>query len=319
MPKVSIFCMVYNHEPFIRQCLEGFLMQGCNFDYEIVLGEDCSTDNSREIIMEYANKFPEKFKLLLHDNNIGAAQNQRIVFENCTGKYIAMCEGDDYWTDPLKLQKQVDFLEANEDYVLSFHKVDILKTNGDIVDDFITKVPENYETIETLARSGNYIHTPSVVFSNIIKEFPFEFEKSPIGDYFLYMLLAQHGKLKYLEEKMATYRVGVGVWSNKSNYYRNFNTALLHKYLFDYFSFQKNHLISGIMIEKIGQFIKNFEGQISKEEFTILSSNEAIRNLIFDELLIQLKQLSNEYIDKKTTAALVYIIFERAKKRIWKN
>ena len=100
-----------------------------------------------------------------------------------------MCEGDDYWTDPYKLQKQVDFLEANPDYVLNFHKVKILKPDGLLVDDFITKVPDNYETQETLARLGNYIHTPSVVFRNLIIELPKEFSLSPIGDYFLYMLL----------------------------------------------------------------------------------------------------------------------------------
>jgi len=294
-------------------------MQKCNFDYEIVIGEDCSTDESRNIILEYSKQFPGKFNLLLHNSNIGAQKNQLAVLENCTGQYIAMCEGDDYWTDPLKLQKQVVFLEANPDYVLCFHQVSILKANGEIVDDFITKVPENYETIATLARIGNYIHTPSVVFRNVIKEFPFEFSQSPIGDCFLYMMLAEHGKLNYLEDKMCVYREGVGVWSDKSAYYRNFNTALLHKYLFDYFLSQKNHLISGILLERVGQFIRNFAGQISKEEFIILSSNEVVRNLIFDELLLKIEQLSNTSIDKKTAGDLVQIIFERAKKRIWKN
>ena len=110
---VSIFCMVYNHEHFLIDCLDGFLMQKCDFDFDIVVGEDCSTDKSREILLDYAKRFPGKFKLILHDENVGATENQRIVLENCTGKYIALCEGDDYWTDPLKLQKQVDFLEEN--------------------------------------------------------------------------------------------------------------------------------------------------------------------------------------------------------------
>jgi hypothetical protein len=107
-------------------------------------------------------------------------------------------------------------LEANPEYVLSFHKVKILKPDGSLVDDFITKVPENYENQDTLARLGNYIHTPSVVFRNIIKELPKEFLLSPIGDYFLYMTLAEHGKLKYLEEEMAVYRYGVGILSDNT-------------------------------------------------------------------------------------------------------
>lgn len=318
-PKVSIFMMVYNHEKYIKEALNGVLMQKYNFDYEIVIGEDCSTDESRNIILEYSKQFPGKFKLLLHNTNIGAQKNQLAVLENCIGQYIAMCEGDDYWTDPFKLQKQVDFLEANPDYVLSFHQVNILKTNGEIVNDFITKVPENYETIETLARLGNYIHTPSVVFRNVIKEFPFEFSQTPIGDYFLYMMLAEHGKLKYLEDNMAVYREGVGIWSDRSIYFRNFNTALLHAFLFDFFSRKENQLISDILIERIGRFIKNFESQITKEDLTILCSNKTIRNSIFDILLIDMEHLRNESIDKKKTEELIQIIFRRVKKRIWKK
>lgn len=320
-PKVSVCMITYGHEKFIEEAINGVLMQECDFVVELIIANDCSPDKTDAVIQNILCNHPRAswIKYIKHDKNLGMMPNFIFAMEKSKGKYVALCEGDDYWIDPLKLQKQVDFLEANPDYVLCFHQVNILKTNGEIVDDFITKVPDNYETIETLAQLGNYIHTPSVVFRNTIKELPFEFRQSPIGDYFLYMLLAQHGKLKYLEEKMVIYREGVGVWSDKSNYYRNFNTALLHKYLFDYFSFQKNHLISGIMIERIGQFIKNFEGQISKEEFTILSSNEVIRNSIFDELLIKMEQLSNKSVDKKTTGYLVKIILGRAKKRIWKN
>jgi len=138
------------------------------------------------------------------------------TLKKAQNKYIALCEGDDYWTDSFKLKKQIDFLESEDDYVLCFHKVNILKTDGKIVEDFITKVPDNYESIQTLAQKGNYIHTPSVVFRNIIKDFPFEFELSPVGDYFLYMLLAEKGKLKYIEETMAVYRYGVGIHSANS-------------------------------------------------------------------------------------------------------
>ena len=118
---------------------------------------------------------------------------------------------------------------------------------------------------------------------------------------------------------MAVYREGVGVWSDKSVYFRNLNTALLHAYLFDYFSKVENHLISGILLERIEQFIKNFEHQISKEELTHLCSNKIIRNSIFDLLLTNLEQLKKKSIDKKKTGELIKIIFGRAKKRIWKK
>lgn len=106
---VTIISLTYNHEKYIAQALESILMQKVNFTYEIVVGEDCSKDRTREILIQYAEKHPDKFHLLLHEKNIGAAKNQNKVFENCKGKYIAMLEGDDYWTDPYKLQKQVDF------------------------------------------------------------------------------------------------------------------------------------------------------------------------------------------------------------------
>lgn len=210
--------ITYGHEKYIREAIEGVLMQECDFEVELILANDCSPDRMDEVIEDILENHPKAswITYIKHDKNIGMMPNFLFALNHCKGEFIALCEGDDYWIDTLKLQKQINFLKVNPDFVLCFHKVDILKTNGEIVDDFITKVPENYETIETLARLGNYIHTPSVVFRNVIKEFPFEFEQSPIGDYFLYMMLAEHGQLKYLKDKMAVYREGVGVYSGNS-------------------------------------------------------------------------------------------------------
>jgi len=217
--KVSVEMITFRQELYIRQAIEGVLMQETNFDFELVIADDCSPDSTPEIVESIIKNHPkgDKIKYFRHKENIGMQPNAMFAYNQCHGKYIALCEGDDYWTDPFKLQKQVDFLENNLQYVLCFHEVNILKPNGEIVDDFLTKVPENYETIETLARLGNYIHTPSVVFRNIIKEFPFEFAFTPIGDYFLYLMLAEHGRLKLIEEKMAIYRFGVGVFSGSSD------------------------------------------------------------------------------------------------------
>jgi RimJ/RimL family protein N-acetyltransferase/GT2 family glycosyltransferase len=113
---VSVFMITYNHERFIREALDGILNQKVNFDLEIIVGEDCSSDNTREILLEYKNKYPNLFQLLLHSPNVGAKQNHILTQSACKGKYIAFCEGDDYWTEPNKLQKQVDFLEKNEEY-----------------------------------------------------------------------------------------------------------------------------------------------------------------------------------------------------------
>jgi glycosyltransferase involved in cell wall biosynthesis len=320
--KVSCSIITYNQKDYISKCLEGILKQIVNFSFEIIIGDDNSTDGTREILKDYADKYPGLIRLNLRElKGVGLPGKENFVttLSMCNGEYIALCDGDDYWTDPLKLQKQADFLDANPDYVLCFHQVSIIKINGEIVDDFITKVPENYETIETLVRLGNYIHTPSVVFRNIIKEFPSEFIKSPIGDFFLYVMLAEHGKLKYLEDIMTVYREGVGVWSDKSIYFRNFNTALVHTYLFNYFSSKENHLISEILLKRIGRFIKNFESQITKDDLMNLSSNLLIRITIFDLLLTNIEQLKKGSIDKKKTGELMQIIFRRVKKGVWKK
>ena len=116
--KVSVFMITYNHEKYIAEALDSILMQKTDFDFDIVIGEDCST---RRIVLEYSRKYPDKIKLLLHNVNVGFISNLMYVLEACTGKYVAMCEGDDYWTDPFKLQKQVDFLEANKEYMLATH------------------------------------------------------------------------------------------------------------------------------------------------------------------------------------------------------
>ena len=210
---LSVCLITYNHEKFIRNAIEGILMQKVDFEWELIIADDCSTDGTQAILNEYKNKYPDFIKLILQKKNVGPAKNHIELITTPKSKYIALCDGDDYWTDPLKLQKQVDFLETNKDYVLCFHEVKILKPDGSVVNDFITKVPENYETTETLARLGNYIHTPTVVYRNILSKFPFEFEVSPIGDYFMYMMLAEHGKLKFIDEKMAIYRHNVGILS----------------------------------------------------------------------------------------------------------
>ncbi len=122
---VSIRCLAYNHEPYIRQCLDGFVMQKTNFKVEVIVHDDASTDGTAAIIREYAEKYPELIKPIFETENQYSKHDgslRRIMNEACIGKYIAMCEGDDYWTDPYKLQKQVDFLEKNLDYAFCCHR-----------------------------------------------------------------------------------------------------------------------------------------------------------------------------------------------------
>ena len=128
-PLVSICCITYNHAPYIKQCIEGFLMQQTTFPIEILIHDDCSTDGTTEIIRDYEKKYPDLiFPLYEEENQYQKGKASEIDFYNykrARGKYIAYCEGDDYWTDPLKLQKQVDFMEANPDYSVCFHEIAI--------------------------------------------------------------------------------------------------------------------------------------------------------------------------------------------------
>ena len=125
-PLVSICCLTYNHEPFIRKCLDGFLMQETTFPVEILIHDDASTDGTDDIIREYTEKYPDKiFPLFEEENKYSNGYKGKMDFFNYNrvrGKYIATCEGDDYWTDPLKLQKQVDFMESHPEYSVCFHK-----------------------------------------------------------------------------------------------------------------------------------------------------------------------------------------------------
>jgi len=222
IPLVSICMITYNQEPYISQAIDGVLMQKTNFPIELVIGEDCSKDNTRKICLEYKEKYPDQIKLLLPEKNLGMMPNAITTLQTCTGKYIAMCEGDDYWTDPYKLQKQVDFLEENEDFSICFHAVKIKKERENkIVDDFITPEVSDATDIYRLSH-GNYIHTPSVLFRRNEEVFTSiaEFGSLIVGDYVLHMLNARYGKIKKLPETMAIYRAEIGDWSSKDSSHR---------------------------------------------------------------------------------------------------
>jgi len=211
-PKLNVCLITYNHESFIAQAIEGILMQNTNFSIKLIIGEDCSTDNTRIICEDYEQKYPDIIKLLpKEESNLGMMPNFIRTLEACKRKYIALCEGDDYWNDPLKLQKQVDFLETHTEYAICYHPIKILK-NNEIVNDNITREVKSITTTKELA-IGNYIHTPSVVFRN--NKFPNWLKKCSIGDYPLHLYNSQFGKIMKLRDSMAVYRIhNSNTWAN---------------------------------------------------------------------------------------------------------
>ncbi len=218
---VSVCMITYNHEKYIKEAINDVLMQNCNFQIELIIANDCSPGNTDFIVNEIIKNHPKGnlINYTKHENNLGMIPNFHWALDKCQGKYIAMCEGDDYWTDPDKLQKQVEFLEANPDFVLCGHNVKVWSENKNkFIKDPIYSFRDKTIDIEKLA-IGNMIHTPSVVFRKIdFTEFVEYFKDSPAGDYPLYMYLSQFGKIKKLRAKMAVYRVhGSSVWSSLNN------------------------------------------------------------------------------------------------------
>jgi len=181
--KVSVLMTTYNHERFIAQAIESALMQQTDFDYEIVIGEDSSTDRTREIVIGYQKRYSDKIRLSLSERNLGNFGKPNFVrtLQACRGQYIAMLEGDDYWTDPLKLQKQVDFLDNHPECAICFHNVEVLAEDSQENHLFFRRELKPIYTFDDLVR-GSFFPTGSTVFrAGLIGEFPEWFLTTPFG------------------------------------------------------------------------------------------------------------------------------------------
>lgn len=215
-PLVSICVVTYNHEKFIAQCLDGLLMQQTDFPFEIIIGEDCSTDRTRQIVRQYEATHPGIIRPMYHQRNVGASRNLfEHVLSRTRGRYIAICDGDDYWTDPQKLQKQVDFLEQHPQCVLCFHRVkEVDKDDKFLQQQQTTDQPIFYGWKDILHIS---IPTLSVLFRHCIDRYPEEVYQVRSGDTFLFGMLSRFGGAADMGFMGATYRVhSGGIYSGKS-------------------------------------------------------------------------------------------------------
>jgi pyruvyltransferase len=215
VPFVSICVISYNHEPFIGDALDGILRQETTFPYEIVLDDDCSTDNTAGIIRRYMEKYPNIIHANLREQNLGPTVNFAQTLDRAKGKYIAICEGDDYWIDPSKLQKQVDFLEQNEDYSVCYHCFMRKHDNG------MTRSPQKAKdtiTFDDYLHEQPSIQSTTAVFRNTVKPLiPSDWAKKVEGSYFMFMRLARTGLIKFMAEYMSVYRMHTGgIWSGKA-------------------------------------------------------------------------------------------------------
>lgn len=208
-PLVSVHMITYNHEKYIAQAIEGVLMQKTNFLFELVIGEDCSTDSTRVICKEYADRYPNIIKLLPDaGKNLGMMENAIRTTMACTGKYIALCEGDDYWTDPYKLQKQVDFLEANPDFGMVHTNVNVVDSSDKVLFASDTNKPSG-DVFYDLLKSA-FIVTCSTCFRRDIIHEILDYEKihnvKCAFDYWLWLHIAMRTKIHYMPEITSAYR-----------------------------------------------------------------------------------------------------------------
>jgi glycosyltransferase involved in cell wall biosynthesis len=221
-PRVSAFILTYNHERFIGQAIEGFLIQRTDFPCELVIADDCSTDGTQEVIRRYWEKDRSRIRVLLNRNNIGAWRSYSRAYRACRGQYVATVEGDDYWTASDKLQRQVDLLDRHPDYAGCFHSVRMVWEDGSH-GPILYRPPQIKDryTVHDLI-GGNFIGACSVMYRRgVFGDFPAWCYGMPVGDWCLHVLHAQHGDIGYLDEPMGVYRQhGGGVYSMKPATYR---------------------------------------------------------------------------------------------------
>ncbi len=222
---VTIQCLTFNHEPYIRQCLDGFVMQKTNFRFEAVVHDDASTDGTAAIVREYAEKYPDIIKPILETENQyskGDGILGRIMAENRKGKYIAICEGDDYWIDPLKLQKQVDYMEDHPDCTMTCTRAKyFLDTQNRFLGELYCRKSDGIlDPVDVICRTGYFIATCSIVYRPCIREeYPDYCYNCNVGDWPLQIMASMKGYVYYIDEPMCVYRyMSKGSWSRTQEF-----------------------------------------------------------------------------------------------------
>jgi glycosyltransferase involved in cell wall biosynthesis len=204
-PLVSVRIATYNHEKYIAQCIESILMQRATFSYEIIVGEDCSTDGTREIVFDYAERFPEVIRVVTSENNVGPQENFLRINQACRGRLWAICEGDDYWIDPLKLQKQADFLGSHPETTMCFHNAFWLNDTLPAVRIYLDYNLPEILTMKEMVRLS--IPTASMmVRKEVIETLP-EWRRGILSvDRLVSMWCAHLGNVGFIKEIMSVYR-----------------------------------------------------------------------------------------------------------------
>ena len=224
---VSVLCTAYNHEQYLRDCLDGFVSQKTDFPFEVLVNDDCSTDKTAEILREYAAKYPAIIRPFYQEKNLFSQVNMtglfaKVFYPNAKGKYIALCEGDDLWCDETKLQRQVDFLEAHPEYTACVHNTTLhfctdnsadrplIESHGDKDVDFATVIwgtSQAFHTSSILARREYIVEPP---------DFQYVAAAHGFTDYAIDLWLTMNGKVRFIDRPMSVYRISSNpeAWSS---------------------------------------------------------------------------------------------------------
>lgn len=280
MEKITVICPTYNQESFIRKTIESIVEQKTNFKFKLLIGDDCSLDSSIEIIKHYQKKYPKIIKAIFRKKNIGSMENLKDLFCQCKSKYISICEGDDFFTDPNKLQIQADYLDKHPECSLCFHPVNVFvenqKDSGYIYPDPKLKFSKNTKELV----KWNFIQTNSVMYVN-----QYDYKNIPTniipGDWFLHLYHAKKGKIGFINKVMSSYRRHPkSLWWNYDKNISEILKKYSNQHLGMYFAanklFDKNTEYENIIFKNIEYVFRKIIETDLKEKTTL--TEKAIKN-----------------------------------------
>lgn len=285
---VSICCITYNHEKYIRNALDSFLAQKVDFDVEIIVHDDCSLDNTANILKEYQKKYPEKIKLILQNENQyskGKRIFRELLVPFTVGKYVAFCEGDDFWSDPYKLKKQVDVMEKNPECSFCAHLVQVVDETGCKLKKTIPNLSlesgiidadqwRDYLKYDIFVQTSSYMIRGDVArrYSNENLDY---LKNAPVGDLFYQVYSAEYGNLYYINESMSCYRsFSTGSWSSRTHFNNEKRLEHYQKIIevFEKYNYSTGYVYNDFCIERIK--IAKLDEAILKKEYDLLKSND---------------------------------------------
>lgn len=271
-PLISVVMITYGHENFIEEAINGVLMQQCNYDVELIITNDCSPDKTHDVVQKILKQSEKsnRIKYIKQEKNIGMMPNFIFGLKEAKGKYTAICEGDDYWTDPFKLQNQVDYLDANPKFIGCFTNAVILNDNGEASRLFVKDgLPSEFNFEMILNKGGGVYPTASLMFRNLSMNYPDFMYNVKAGDWALMLMLSSIGDIKYLNQTTCVYRKhsgGVFTSIEKNTNKRrlmNINSISFLQELNKYLDYKKNDHIT----TKISQLSKRIILRSPKNKF----------------------------------------------------